>query len=306
MKTDNIKESDVISIKDITLSLNELEICNKIAQNTNNTWQTRNIEEKLKDTYLGKYAEKALKIFFSNDSFNNLNPYVAFYDDFRNDGFKKHNNIDFIFSKNINNLLFAQQYIQQNFSTNITLQQKNKLSENDIQIGEIKATRITNKYMNGEIIDLNKILHMDFLTYPSFLRKSSTISNTNDYLEYVSNKYNKTIEEIIKEEKENVIDWYFRVFIKEKENNRCDAYIIGALAGKNFFIDSTITPFQIKKMVQPRKSEHSIYLSFKINQGLPINLFKKQYFPTLNFPTHLSNLVQSNNTKNILNKKIKP
>ena len=39
-------------------------------------------------------------------------------------------------------------------------------------------------------------------------------------------------------------------------------------------------------------------LSFKINQGLPINLFKKQYFPTLNFPTHLSNLVQSNNTKN--------
>ena len=81
---------------------------------------------------------------------------------------------------------------------------------------------------------------MDFLTYPSFIRTTSTITNTQQYLEYVMNTHHKTIEEIVEEiveeESNNVADWYFRVFIKEKnEIGKCDAYILGALPGIIFF-----------------------------------------------------------------------
>lgn len=97
---EKINIDDIICIKDIKLSEKEIKICQKINDFTNNTWQpNRSTSDKLHDTVLGKIAEKALKIYFTQNNMVNLIPCVLFYDDFRNDDFKKHNSIDLIFLK---------------------------------------------------------------------------------------------------------------------------------------------------------------------------------------------------------------
>lgn len=110
-----IKQENII-INKIILEEKDLVICQNIANNTLNTWQTnRKKEDILKDTVLGKLAEKSLKNYLINS--NNKNNY-AFYDDFRNDDFKNHNIIDFLFSNDINKLNNCIEYIKKNYRTN--------------------------------------------------------------------------------------------------------------------------------------------------------------------------------------------
>ena len=109
----NINIEDVVLLNDIRLSEVEKEMCKKIAANNVETWQkNRTQEDKLKDIYLGKIAEKALLQYFSNNGTVDLSNSVAFYDDFRVDEFKHHNSIDFIFSREDSGISLAKEYIQ--------------------------------------------------------------------------------------------------------------------------------------------------------------------------------------------------
>ncbi len=97
-----IDENDIEKVF-VELTEQDLEICKFLSNNTLNTWQgNRTKEEKFKDICLGKFAEKALKDFFNNNKDNNF--FYEFYDDFREDGFKLHNDVDFIFSKSDTNI----------------------------------------------------------------------------------------------------------------------------------------------------------------------------------------------------------
>ena len=290
-----INENNVLKIENLTLTEEEIKICKLISSHTNNTWQiNRSEEEKLRDTCLGKFAEKALKEYFSYDSFNNFNPFIAFYDDFRIDQFKYHNSIDFIFSDNLQMLLSAQRYIQENLShsnSKLSSIDKEKFKKGKVHIGEIKATRITNRFLKNENVDINLILKDDFLTYPFFKRSSSTIFNNQDYFNEIIKKNNQmNIESILKQEENNLTDWYFRIYIKEtKEINSCEAYIIGAIPGIDF-----ISNFNIKKMLQKGKSESSLYLSVPLKNGISIEEFKNNHISILDYPNHITTALNSN------------
>lgn len=307
-----IKNSDVIVVKNLSLSEYDLDVCRKISANTSNTWQrNRTEEDKLKDTCLGKFAEKALKQYFSDDCHDGLNPYIAFYDDFRVDLFKHHNSIDFIFSTQIHHLLNAQRYIQKELSSQyveITQEHRRRFREGKVNIGEIKATRIPNdekqRLRTNGLPDITKILGDDFLAYPSFTRSSSMIHTKKDYFNEVFARNELSPTDILKAEKDNLMDWYFRVYIDEKEDiGHCDAYIVGALPKMDF-----VNNFHIKKMSQKNKSESAIYLAVPFSNGMPISDFKSKHIKSTPFPNHLTAFMRGGISMNdsLQLKKVKP
>lgn len=276
-----ILKSDIIQLKNIELNSNELEICRKISENTTNTWQTnRSFEEKLKDTCLGKLAEKSFKLFLTQN-LSNFSQHFAFYDDFRNDNFTHHNSIDLLFSSNIENLTKAKKYIQNymnysnaKFSDDIKI----KFQNNHVNICEIKSTRISNRLIDeNNNINFDKLLNDDFLTYPKLTRKS-TISKSSEYLDFFSKKLNLTKEQLISEEEKNLLHWYFRVYIHEKnEIGKADVYLIGVIPGIDF-----INNLHIKKMSKENKSEAALYLSVPLKNGYSLNYFIEEFSQTLN------------------------
>lgn len=264
-----------------------------IAQKTFNTWQSgRTFDQELNDTIVGKIAEKAIKEYFYQQCKDNFNPYIAFYDDFREDNFNNHNEIDFIFSKSIDQLLNAQAYIQKHLTNSKLKSHKSKFINNDVFICEIKSTRIPAKSdrlkTNGSI-DIDKILDDDFLSYPFFKRTSSTINNKDDYIREISGELKLSEQEIMNIEEHNLIDWYFRVYI-DTCDDKYTAYIIGALPKDEF-----IKNFNIKKMYQINKSENAIYLSTPLRNGVSIKDFMKNNIKMIPFKNHLST-IKNNNT----------
>lgn len=107
---------------------------------------------------------------------------------------------------------------------------------------------------------------------------------------------------MLKIEENNLVDWYFRVYIKEDLNDisKCEAYIIGAIPGVDF-----IKHFNIKKMIQNNKSESAIYLSVPLSNGVSIKEFKSKNIPQLNFKNHLIKAELKDGNNLILSKKIK-
>jgi hypothetical protein len=198
-----ISKDDVIILNNLTLSENELATCKYIAQKTFNTWQSgRTFDQKLNDTIVGNIAEKAIKEYFYQQCKDNFNPYIAFYDDFREDNFNHHNEIDFIFSKSIDQLLNAQAYIQKHLTNSKLKSHKSKFINNDVFICEIKSTRIpakSDRLKTNGAIDIDKILDDDFLSYPFFKRTSSTINNKDDYIREISGELKLSEQEILKE-----------------------------------------------------------------------------------------------------------
>lgn len=275
-----ISYKDIVVLKNISLNELEKEICIKTANNTLNTWQGRGIEEKISDTIIGKVAEKGVKLFLSEKSDHGKNPYVMFYDDFRQDDFKSHNSVDLIFGRNQDSLKKAADCIAKHSlnggnSYELSDELRTRLSKAQIRIAEIKSTRISQFYKTNGRINFSKMLAMDFLTYPKFLRKSSNIDKCEDYISVMSKKHRLTKDEIIEKEKNNVIDWYIRVFVDEKSDGTFDVYILGVLYGKNFFEQDD--SFIIKKMPKIGKSENALYLSKKIKFGMSPNIFRESY-----------------------------
>lgn len=252
-----------------------MNVCHKTAENTFNTWQKRNYTEILSDTIIGKIAEKGFNLFVSNGL---CNKHVRFYDDFRIDNFKNHNSVDMIFGRNIESLDKASKFIaEKSLSSTYKLSDslKERLDKAQIRIVEIKSTRITDFYKNNNKIDFEKIINMDYLTYPKFIRKSDDILTSRDYIKFVSEKYKINENEIINNEKKNLVDWYVRIFVEEKMDGKYDVYIVGVLYGKHFINEDN--SFNIKKMKKNGKSESAIYLSKKIKFGISPLRFRDKY-----------------------------
>ena len=280
-----ISPEDVVLLKDVVLSQEEMDICRKIAENTKNTWQPNRSEtDKLRDTLLGKFAEKAIKVYLAENFPEGDNPYVAFYDDFRTDNFAYHNSVDFLFSQDVEALNEAQQYVSSNLmavglkekSAELSIDNIKHLKQQKVCVGEIKATRIHDRHIEGGAVSLAHLLNDDFLAYPRCERKSFKIQNADDYLKEFSNpKFGILAEDILAEEREKVADWYFRVYVQERVDlGVCDAYIIGALPGQVF-----VDKFNIKKMSQLGRSEWAIYMSVPLREGVPMPQFREDNIP---------------------------
>lgn len=265
-----IDKKDIKILKNIILNDKEIEICKKISENTLNTWQSRNFDEILKDTILGKIAEKAL----INEFIKN-NMFFDSYDNFRNDNFKKHNGIDMIVALNQNSLDKSKKIILSNLNEEDKLKY---LMNFNTKIIEIKSTRISKRFFLNNSINLDYFLKDDFLEYPSHLRKGN-INNENEYFNLIINsKYNNipkelAIDFIKKDQEKKMSDYYFRIYVDQDKENiyKGNAYIIGVCHKSNF-----INNFKIKKMVQSGKSENPIYLYYPLKNGYTLDMFYKK------------------------------
>lgn len=265
-----IDKKDIKILKNIILNEKEIDICKKISKNTLNTWQSRSFEDILKDTILGKIAEKALITDFSK---NNI--FFDSYDNFRDDNFKNHNGIDMIISLNQDSLDKSKKIILSNLNEDDKFK---ILDDLNTKIIEIKSTRVSQRFYSDDSINLENFLKDDFLEYPSYLRKGN-INNENEYFDFIINaKYNNipkelAIDFIKKDQEKKMSDYYFRIYVDQDKNDiyKGNAYIIGVCHKSNF-----IKNFKIKKMIQSGKSENPIYLYYPLKAGYTMDVFYKK------------------------------
>lgn len=274
-----IEIKDIIKYSNCFCDKELLNLIEKIYINTQNSWQkNRSLEEIKKDTMVGKISEYILKKHIENNS----DKFVLDYDNFRIDNFKKAAPLDCIFyKKDNNNILKAIDKINNDVKNNnfgkISQDTKIFLKENEINTLEIKTTRITLRhYDNNGNINFNTILNDDFLAYPKYKRtlyKNLIINNWNDYLNLLNsiNTFSKSLNvtELKEIEKENMTDFYARVYVKELEFNKFDIYLIGYISKNNF-----IEMGNIKRMPKFNKSENALYIAAPLKMG---NGFQKKY-----------------------------
>lgn len=274
-----IEIKDIIKYSNCFCDKELLNLIEKIYINTQNSWQkNRSLEEIKKDTMVGKISEYILKKHIENNS----DKFVLDYDNFRIDNFKKAAPLDCIFyKKDNNNILKAIDKINNDVKNNnfgkISQDTKIFLKENEINTLEIKTTRITLRhYDNNGNINFNTILNDDFLAYPKYKRtlyKNLIINNWNDYLNLLNsiNIFSKSLNvtELKEIEKENMTDFYARVYVKELEFNKFDIYLIGYISKNNF-----IEMGNIKRMPKFNKSENALYIAAPLKMG---NGFQKKY-----------------------------
>lgn len=315
-----------IEIIEVVLNKKEIDLIAKIVEKTENTWQSlRTLEQKFEDTVVGKLAEKALKNFIELENKNivlpnlglltteeynnlNLNQYsIAFYDDFRQDDFSQHNDIDLIISPNNPLLLLTMQRIIEESKLNskkffsLSNNLKKSLKDNNVLIGEVKATRITERHLVDNEINFEKIFKDDFLEYPLFLRKTNNINfNEIDYFSYVKENFYKSdqsfdMNKLIELEKAHLKDFYIRIYVdkiqKVNDNEiKTTCFIVSAITNKNFIKNN----LNLKKMPQKNKSENALYLFTPLSQGTRLKNFLKYKIPTIE---------QANDFKSFINSK---
>lgn len=313
----------------VELDDNDIDKLTKIVNFTANSWQeNRKFEEKFNDSLCGKMAEKCLKIFIEKEfgdfvlSSINItsseikekdfeNKTIAFYDDFRMDEFKQHNDVDLIIAPNnsllllsIDRIIEESQKCKNNyFSLSKDLVQS--FRQNNILVGEIKSTRISQRHLNNdETINFEKILNDDFLEYPTFLRKTEKDSfNQQDYYQHVKencfhNNPDFKMENLIQIEKDNLKDFYIRIYVDKiykNENNKfcADCYIVSVMTNKNFIQNDKI---EIKKMPLKNKSEKALYLFSPLKNGMNIKSFLKYKMP--NNKNIINNFIQKHLVRN--------
>ena len=127
------------------------------------------------------------------------NPYVAFYDDFRTDNFAYHNSVDFLFSQDVEALNEAQQYVSSNLmavglkekSAELSIDNIKHLKQQKVCVGEIKATRIHDRHIEGGAVSLAHLLNDDFwltlvvsVSHSKFKMQMTISKFSNQNLEY--------------------------------------------------------------------------------------------------------------------------
>lgn len=265
----------ILDIKkvEITKTLETKDLVKTITNNTINTWQIdRSFQKKQQDTNLGKIAENIFET-YCKKHLNNIK-YIS-YDTFRSNNYSKHapfdgliyndkkttNNVIESYFKNINEQVTNNQYGK------ITDELKQELYDNDIYIVEIKSTRVVNRHMNNQKVELENILNDDFLEYPKYLRTDTydSINSWKDYFEFCkkNKNFNGDIQNLQNEEKINMRHIYIRIYIYEQNN---EAYIIGWTSNTDFIKNAVV-----KKMIQYNKSEKALYLSTKLRNGYNID-----------------------------------
>ncbi|WNL34475.1 hypothetical protein QT384_10215 [Arcobacter cryaerophilus gv. pseudocryaerophilus] len=244
-----------------------------IIQTTQETWQKDRTEQsKKQDTELGKLAENIVEGYIKT---NMKDITYLSYDDFRKDEFKKHAPFDgLIYNKKTTvKIQYVINAINKEVGDNqygkISDGLKNKLHQNKIYIVEVKSTRVSEqRHFVANKIDLDKLLEDDFLEYPKYLRvdKFDTMNNMEAYIDfckkYRSFKCNDNLDclnKIKNEELSNMRHVYIRVYIDIKNSI---GYIIGYITNAEF-----IKNLNLKKMVQPGKSEKALYLSCSLRNA---------------------------------------
>jgi hypothetical protein len=258
-----IKPED-ISVSQVFLTENEKEKIRKIANMTHNTWQSnRTIESKIADTSMGKVCEKAILKHISNQGL-----FIIDYDDYRLDDFSNHAPVDFIICPNQNSAnkiieMIAKKSLSHK-SAEFSLEERKMINKEKAFLCEVKSTRIIDRHKTNSNVDVNKILNRDdFLTYPKYIRKSDSIHSIDDYVKFcIQNNLSKSKEDVLKKEKKNMANLYFRAYLDEANNN---VFLIGVIDRKNF-----INKSYVKKMSQKNKSENAIYLATSLRNGKSI------------------------------------
>jgi hypothetical protein len=248
----------------------------QISDHTVNTWQAdRSSAEKKKNTEQGKIAEHFTGKYLREQL--GLN-YVD-YDEFRSNNFEKHAPFDGLLSytsidgavfKTINDEVSKHPYGQ------ISDELRQALIKQKIFTVEIKSTKVIARHKAGGADDEKIIAAIkaqdDYLVYPRFCRKSSTISDLSGYIKFVEEKNGKGIAtdslSLRALELPGKNYFYVRVYI---DFDTSKVYLIGFITIFDFFIDP-----HIKKMIQYGKSENAIYFSAKIaNQNNELDSIKK-------------------------------
>lgn len=272
-----IKVVDIVEVPKIDDFISYDNYLTLLVHNTYNTWQKkRTTIDKTSDTKLGKQAESIVEMYIRK--FFVKRTYLS-YDDFRSDKFENHAPFDgLFFSKDmkketlealitkINNEMGKKEAYGKISDSLIA-----ELNKNNIFTIEVKSTRVNPKrHYENEKIALQKLLLDDFLEYPFFLRedKCDDINSWDDYIkfclqwkkDYIPSPYNLSVAKNFEEQK--MRNLYVRIYIDEIFKT---AYIIGCIDRHSFIVSS-----QIKKMVQPGKSEKALYLATNLVNGFPI------------------------------------
>lgn len=247
------------------------EVSDRLAEYTANTWQVnRTSQERSADTNVGKLAELALRRFLLQQTDARMS--IAFYDDFRTDDYRLHAPLDFICGETAR-VTEAIQILttRKHPGAPLTVREREQLQQNEVMTGEIKATRIGARHRSSEgTVLIPRILGDDFLAYPHALRRDTIgIRNAQDYLTYVGRQSGEDRLQIIEDERDNMADWYFRVYIDELKKT---AYILGGCS-KDLFVDK----LTVKHMAQAHKSEDALYLTVPLTRGTPIREFVTAY-----------------------------
>jgi hypothetical protein len=268
---------DVIIFKNLDLK-NPAVFSEKISKNTANTWQSnKDDKEKLKDTQQGKVAEGIVSDYLVEV----LKIKYLSYDSFRSNNFEKHAPFDGLIitektskediKEGINKINAE---ISKNRFGIISGKTRLHLEKKGIYTVEIKSTKVAQRHKrlgNSDKMTIDQIKNDDFLTYPKFLRKSSSVNNINDYMSYL--KERKIIPnvtqgndlEIIKGIELSYMNYFFiRIYLDYDENK---AYLIGFITKSDFFVKMPT----IKKMIKFGKSEEAIYFSLPLSSSRAID-----------------------------------
>lgn len=254
-----------------------------LVDNTYNTWQTdRTIEEKAKDTLLGKFAEDCVISALEEIGIKN---YYS-YDSFRNDDYKYHAPFDGLLCDNLNNdLIDLVNNAVITEGSKLSSQTRDKIRNMNAVTIEIKSTRLAQKYKDKanfksyeddeEVLALvESLCGLDFLTYPYFTRYGNMTFD--QYCWYAETKFLHTYlrgqelrDYVTKIELKNASDIYIRVFIDEEKEK---ALIMGWIDRYMFFNNPTT-----HKLILPGKSEIPLYFVKPLSNGKSLEDLKKDY-----------------------------
>ena len=246
---------------------------NTIARHTKNTWQSdRGKAEISRNTFQGKLAEKVAETYLKK--VRHLQ-YLS-YDAFRNDAGKKHAPFDGMLYDSGSDLQgcihLVLGEVQLSSHGSISPEARETIRQLGCRTVEIKSTKIDQKRKqradfqtyacSQDIIRLIEvILREDFLTYPHYCR-SGEISNLQDYCQFVREREQSfaglsgkaLLDAVIANVKRYQCDLFIRLYTDEAQKR---AFILGYLTRDAFF-DCDI---QVKKMIQPNKSEKAVYFA---------------------------------------------
>lgn len=265
----------------------DMEQINKIVEYTHNTWQADRPKSEIREnTIQGKRAELVIEQLLKE---NSCARFIA-YDNFRNDGFKKHAPFDgIIYMADIKQALLEEAIdkIKEDVknspgdSGTMRIETRAYLERLGVYTVEIKSSllqdprdyrQMAHKEADArteqDYLALCRYIKgfYDYFVYPRFCRDSLAITSFYDYTVFVRDYYREQFSlpvrnflyELMKNEFDNDCNIYTRVFFDVISN---EIIIPGYVLKTRFFEEP-----RIQKMPSP-KSSHAIYYMYHMEYG---------------------------------------
>lgn len=233
----------------------DMDLIDLIVHNTRNTWQAgRGEGEKRRDTIQGKKAELVFERYVAEHTGHK---YLS-YDDFREDGFRKHAPFDGLLigrdtdaaaERECINAINREIAYGSEVGT-ISPDLRKKLEDRKIFTLEIKSSSLKKRDYEG--VDnavrrtrdaCRQIVHnlerWDFFVYPHYLRTSGSVADFYDYTEYVRlhekgfpQGNERFLRQLMKEEYDHASDLYTRFYFDYAKGH---IYLPGYILKEDFF-----------------------------------------------------------------------